>query len=121
MTVRLIPWLLALALTACGGGGGGGGGGGTTPGGTAPPPQPPTALEMAQAALLLNLATFGPTYTEIEEAAELGPDAWLERQLGLPMSRHIPIIQRYGDLYGYDPAGMPSPVTYRRFAFFEPF
>ncbi|NKB99995.1 MAG: DUF1800 family protein [Pseudomonadales bacterium] len=109
-------------LFACGGGGGGGGGGPQNPPVTTTPPAPPagpTAAEMTAAARLLDLATFGATYDEIEDAAVQGADAWLEAQLVMPASQHMPVVQRYITEYGFDLSADPFPGFYRRFAFWE--
>ena len=120
--------LLVLTLfvaAACGGGGGSGNGGGgaNTPPPTnnnpPPAPTPPTAAEMTAAARLLDLATFGPTYEEIEAAAEIGPDAWLDQQLARPPSLHMPLVNQHIAQFGFDLAADPFPGFYRRWAFWE--
>ncbi len=119
---RFMTTLVTVAiLTACGGGGGGGGGAGTAP---APnpqpnPPPPPTQSQMNEASQLLSVATFGATYDEINDAAEGGLDTWLDNQLAMPPSRHLPIVNRYLAEYGYDINDTPNPGVYRRYAFWE--
>ncbi len=117
------PWLTllfavsTLIVTGCGGGGGGSGGGNTTP----PPPvsTEPTQAELEEAAKTLSLATFGPTYDDIDAAARQGMDAWLEAQFNTPISRHMPVVLGYADEYGSDINSTPAPGLYRRFAFWE--
>ena len=107
-----------LLLAACGGGGGGGGG--TPPvNNNPPPPIEPTAQDFQDAAALLNVATFGPTYEEIDSVARQGTDAWLDSQFALAPSRHLDIVVRYLDEYGYDASANPHPGNFRRFAFWE--
>jgi len=69
--------LLALALTlaGCGGGSSGGAGG-------APPP--PAGMSAADAARLLEQASFGPTPSEVSRVAALGLKGYLDEQLALP-------------------------------------
>jgi uncharacterized protein (DUF1800 family) len=109
-----------LSLSACGGGGGGGSNNNTP---TTPvvntPPSTPTLQQRQAAAKLLNLATFGPTFAEIDDAAAAGLNTWLDNQLNLPPSNHMPIVQRYVQAYGSDITGEPAPGLYRRFAFWE--
>ena len=116
-----------LFLTACGGGGGGdstpaapitGSGSGSTP--TTPAPSEPSAADFKAAALMLDLATFGATGESLDAVAKVGSEAWLDEQLELPPSYHLPIVYRYGVEYGYDVLNGPVfPGLYRRFAFFE--
>ena len=118
---HLVLLATALVLTACGGGGGGGGGGNPPPAGNNPPPAPvePSAQELRDAAAILNVGTFGPTYDEIDAAARQGVDAWLDSQFAMAPSWHLPIVSRYLDEYGYDMNADPHPGTFRRFAFWE--
>ena len=114
--------LSLLTVAACGGGGGGGNGNNAPPLTTnnpPPAPAPPTAAEMAAAARLLEIATFGPTYEEIETAAEMGPDVWLDQQLVTPASLHMPLVNQHILQFGFDLAADPFPGLYRRWAFWE--
>jgi len=85
--------LLALTLTlaACGGGGGSGGsgssGGGTPP--PPPPPPPPSGQEYNAASKFLNQATFGPTYTEIEDLVYGSESLWLRNQFDMAPTLHV--------------------------------
>lgn len=45
------------------------------------------------AARLLTQATFGPTLADIETVAGIGPAAWIDRQLALPPSLHLPWLE----------------------------
>ncbi len=112
----LLQVLCLSLLTACGGGSGGGGA--QAPADNNPPP-PPSAADLQAAAKLLSLATFGPTFAEIEQVAGQGQAAWLEAQLQQPASLHLPVVQSYIDRYGNNPAAELPPLTYRRFAFWE--
>jgi uncharacterized protein (DUF1800 family) len=108
-----------LSLTACGGGGSGDGGAPPPP---APPPAPPptpSAAALESAARLLDRTTFGADYALIESVAQEGNQVWLDRQFTLPASNHLPVVTRYGDLYGYEVNANPPPGTYRRFAWWE--
>lgn len=81
---------LSLLLTACGGGGGG-----STPAPPAPPPTPPpppTQAALESASRLAAKATFGLDYNGVVALAEQGADAWLDRQFGLPVTRHSPLV-----------------------------
>lgn len=51
-----------------------------------PLPQSARAADGAQARLWLNRLTFGATADEAARFADLGPEAWLDRQLSLPTS-----------------------------------
>ncbi len=109
--------VLLLTVAACGGGGAGGGG-------AAPPPPPapppgPNAAQLREAAKLLDHTTFGANFATIDAVAREGTQAWLERQFTIPPTNHLPIVLRYGNLYGYDPTSVPPPGTYRRFAWWE--
>ncbi len=116
---------LVLAVSLLGGcGGGGGGSGEVNPSANLPPPgNPPavgpTQVEMENAAKLLSLATFGPTFDEIDAAARQDLDVWLDTQFNLPMSAHMPVVLRYANEYGSDINANPAPGLYRRFAFWE--
>ena len=79
----------SLLLAACGGGGGG------TPPPPEPPPSPPpppTQAELESASRLAAKATFGLDYDGVVALAELGANAWLERQFELPVTHHSPLV-----------------------------
>jgi len=117
----VLSFAIVLALSGCGGGGGSS----DRPAATIPPPvsvtptTAPTATELEAASKLLSVATFGPTYAELDAAARRGLDLWLSDQFGMSASRHLPVVQRYIDEYGYDIGSSPPPGFYRRFAFWE--
>lgn len=46
----------------------------------------------AQAARFLTQATFGPTLAEIARLRQIGYHAWLDEQLALPASHHLPYL-----------------------------
>jgi uncharacterized protein (DUF1800 family) len=113
---------LILALSGCGGGGGGSGNGNTgqNPPPTADPPPPQVSdAQLMAAADLLGRATFGPTFAEIETAAQQDLEMWLTAQFDQPPSLHMPVVERYAAEYGSDINAMPPPGLYRRFAFWE--
>ena len=111
--------LLLCGLVACGGGGGGGGGGGAAPAPTPTPPPGPTQAQLNAAAAFLQVTTFGPTVSEIDEVATQGTEAWLDSQLAMAPSYHLPIVEQYAQSYGEDINGQPPRGTYRRFAFWQ--
>ena len=131
MKNSLTSLVLVSLLSACGGGGGstpvdppssggGSGSGGGSSGGGATGPTGPTAEEYRDAALILDIGTFGARYSDVEFVAESGVDAWLDEQFSLPISLHEPIVRRYGAQYGFNNQDSPIPVgQFRRFAFFE--
>ncbi len=82
---------LSLLLAACGGSGSGGGSTSPPPAPPAPPP-PPTQAELESASRFAAKATFGLGYDGVVALAELGADAWLERQFALPVTRHSPLV-----------------------------
>lgn len=75
-----------LGVLSAGCGGGGGGGGGAVGYVVQAPVAPVTTV---QAARLLTQASFGPTESEIEFVARVGPEYWIEYQTYLPQSMHI--------------------------------
>ena len=132
MNHSLIALVLVSFISACGGGGsgsapvdppgtGGGGGsgsGGGSGGGGSTGPTEPTAEEYRDAALILDIGTFGARYSDVESVAEIGVDAWLDEQFTMPISLHEPIVRRYGAQYGFNNQDSPIPIgQFRRFAF----
>ncbi len=116
-----------LTVVSCGGGGGGE----TTapapppPTGSAPPPPPPpppppapSAAQLASAAKLLDLTTFGADYAQIDSTARVGNDAWLDQQFTTSPTNHLPIVLRYTNQYGFNNQN-PMSGTFRRFAWWE--
>ena len=103
-----------------GSGGGGSGAGGGSGGGGSTGPSEPTADAYRDAALILDIGTFGARYSDVESVAEIGVDTWLDEQFSMPISLHEPIVRRYAAQYGFDNQDSPIPVgQFRRFAFFE--
>jgi len=76
MLRRVIPVLIvaALSVAACGGGSGS----------SSPAPPPPAGFGAADAARLLEQASFGPTSAEVTRVAALGLDGYLKEQLAAP-------------------------------------
>lgn len=59
------------------------------------PPEPPVntgIMTQKQAARLLQQASFGPTMSEIEYAATLTAQQWIEQQLAIPATLHMPLV-----------------------------
>ncbi|MEM7080732.1 MAG: DUF1800 family protein, partial [Pseudomonadota bacterium] len=120
--LRVMGLAIVLTLSACGGGGGGGSS--PPPVSNPPPPPPPvnndpTAQQLASAAALLDRATFGATFAQIDQVARTGEAAWLDAQFAAPITRHMPLVEGYIATYGLDPNAQPFPGVYRRFAFWE--
>ena len=82
---------IAALLVACGGGGGGGGG--------TPPndPAPAAAPTRAQASRFLAQATFGATAAEIDRVTRIGYRAWLDEQMAMPQTLHVPEVPKFDD------------------------
>jgi uncharacterized protein (DUF1800 family) len=78
-------------VTACGGGGSGGGAS-TGPPSSPPPPSGPSAQTLRDAAMLASQASFGLDFAGIDAIARRGNDAWLDDQLALPPTLHVPIV-----------------------------
>jgi uncharacterized protein (DUF1800 family) len=86
---RSLILILALFLSACGGGGGGGGAPGTPSGPT------PVIISDADAARLLNQATFGVTDADIDLVKSKGYSTWVSDQLALaPSASHLDFLDR---------------------------
>ena len=77
----------AAGITACGGGGGSSPAPAPAP---APPPAGPTADEAAR---FLTQATFGPTDTDIARVQSIGYSAWIDEQVAMPATAHLPYVQ----------------------------
>ncbi|WP_273023514.1 DUF1800 domain-containing protein [Rheinheimera sp.] len=56
------------------------------------PPLPEGSMSAQQAARLLQQATFGPTMTDINYATGLTVRQWLDKQLALPATLHMPNV-----------------------------
>jgi uncharacterized protein (DUF1800 family) len=55
------------------------------------------AAKRRDAARLLQQATWGATLAEIDQAAALGPEAWIEQQFAAPASIYTALAQQYID------------------------
>ena len=75
--------------------GGNNGGGNDGGGGTTEDPDPVSSEEYISAARLLNQATYGATYDDIEYLAQLGEQAWLNEQFNKPVELHLPLLLPY--------------------------
>jgi len=63
-----------------------------------PTPEPIDPYQQKiQAARLLNQATFGATIADIEYQIELGNEAWIDEQLNLSPSFHLPLVEPFVD------------------------
>ncbi len=102
--IGLRPWRIAgalcvlLGLAACGGGGGGGGGDNTAIS-PAPTPAPP-AVAAADAARLLEQATFGVTASDVTHVQDIGIDAYITEQFAYAPTQYTG--------YGYTPHTAPA-------------
>ncbi len=56
--------------------------------------QEPDTISTAEAARFLNHATFGATATDIERVQEIGFEAWVDEQLQLTETLHLPLMQK---------------------------
>ncbi len=97
---KLLPFLLALSLlVACGGDSK------SDPPASVPPPviTPPTPepvdpyQQKIDAARLLNQATFGATTADIESLVEQGNEEWIDEQINLSPSYHMPLVEPFVD------------------------
>ncbi|MEL7312348.1 MAG: DUF1800 domain-containing protein [Pseudomonadota bacterium] len=86
--------VVSVTLSACGGGGGSGD---TPPPVVTPPPTPTpptiTKAEVDAASRMVQRASFGVAYDELESVAQMGPDAWLDEQLALPPTYHRSVME----------------------------
>jgi uncharacterized protein (DUF1800 family) len=74
-------------VAACGGGG--------SPNDPVPPAQ--TAPTRAQASRFLGQATFGASAAEIDRVTQIGYRAWLDEQMALPQTLHVPEVPKFDD------------------------
>ncbi len=88
------------ALTACGGGGGGGGSPAATPAPPSTPPQTPPPIDAADAARLLDQATFGVTASDLAHVQSIGINAYINEQLAYPPTQYTG--------YAYTPHTAPA-------------
>ncbi len=90
-----------LALTACGGGGGSGTAGApASPMSPSTPPQTAPLVGVADAARLLDQATFGATASDIAHVQSVGIDAYINEQLAYPPTQYTG--------YAYTPHTAPA-------------
>jgi len=73
--------LCALLLIACGGGG-------SSSPTAAPPPPPPPLVDAADAARLLEQATFGVTASDVAHVQSIGINAWIDEQLAFTPTQY---------------------------------
>ncbi len=61
-----------------------------------PPPAPPSWADdhanTNAAVRFLNQATFGASSSDLAAVTSLGYDAWIDNQLALPVTRHLPLV-----------------------------
>ncbi len=88
--IRLGTWgvcgILGVLLAACGGGDGGGTPASSPPPAVTPPPAPP--LASADAARLLEQATFGVTASDLAHVQSVGIDAYINEQFAYPPTQY---------------------------------
>jgi uncharacterized protein (DUF1800 family) len=87
-----------LSLSACGSGGSSGGGGANAA--IPPPPVPAPSVTAADAARLLEQATFGVTASDVAHVQSVGIDAYLNEQLTYPATQYAG--------YSYTPHTAPT-------------
>jgi len=72
----------------------------------APPPFPtgPNAPlpNAAEASRFLAQCTFGPSPEMIAAVQALGFEAWIDQQMALPASHHLPFVENHGQFYRTD-------------------
>lgn len=91
--INAILIMLLLAIAGCGGSSstGGNGGGNVVP--PPPPPPPPPTVTAAEAFDFLNQASFGATAVDVARVVDTGIEAWIDEQMALPASLHLPHVQ----------------------------
>jgi uncharacterized protein (DUF1800 family) len=92
--MRTIIGVVVSVLLLCGCGGSSGSSGGTSATVAAPSPSPPTvpAVSKADAFRFLNQATMGATEAEAARVIAIGYEAWIDEQLGRPLSQQLPYL-----------------------------
>jgi uncharacterized protein (DUF1800 family) len=86
----LLSCSLTLVLGACGGGGSSP----SAPPAPAPTPAPPATGPTAdEAARFLMQASFGPTEADIARVQALGYSGWIDEQVALARTTHLPYVQ----------------------------
>ncbi len=91
-----------LALTACGGGGVGGGSAAATPAPPSTPPQTPPTIDAADAARLLDQATFGVRASDLAHVQSIGINAYINEQMAYPPTQYTG--------YAYTPHTAPAVI-----------
>jgi uncharacterized protein (DUF1800 family) len=86
-----------LGLSACGGGGGGAA---TSAPPTTTPPPTPASVSAADAARLLEQATFGVTASDVAHVQSVGIDGYINQQFGYPSTQYTG--------YSYTPHTAPA-------------
>ncbi len=60
-------------------------------------PAPTVLLTESEASRFLAQTTFGPRLDEIADLQTQGPEAWLDAQMALPVTRILPVVQSQPD------------------------
>jgi uncharacterized protein (DUF1800 family) len=114
-SIRFSAVVLAGLLASCGSGGSGGDSG---PSVAPAAPQPAPLPTSAQAFAFLDEATFGPTNPEIQRVTAAGYGTWIDEQLALPPTLHLPVVQQLF-VTNPPPVGMPQAQVDRMDAWFR--
>lgn len=95
----LLAFLTLFFLNACGGGSSESTTENTVPPAPTPAPEPPIDpyQQKLQAARLLNQATFGATIDDIDYLITTGEEAWINEQLSLTPTYHMPLVEPFVD------------------------
>lgn len=118
-TVACISLLVAASLLVTGCQGGGEDDEPRTPGG-------PSQAQMQAASAFLAHASLGASHEEIERTARLGVERWMDEQLQMEPSPHLPLLREIEERYAA-PAAVSNAVNddlrdspiFRRFAWWE--
>lgn len=111
LTFRTLSMLIMLGIALYGCGGGGSDSASETPAPPSAPPggdqggsgdeptdEPPTTQNTPiAAARLLNQASFGARPDDIDTVIDLGQEAWIDAQIDLTPSYHMPLVEPYAD------------------------
>ncbi|WP_428312419.1 DUF1800 domain-containing protein [Hydrocarboniphaga sp.] len=84
----------------------------------------PTGMGPTEAARLLSQSTFGPTYSEIQRLAAMSTPAYVDEQLALPPSLHLPecrldsealgMVKQHSRLYSWWKLSLTAPDQLRQ-------